>query len=122
MLRPVLITDDEIHEVQAQLVNPLRQAGITAVVLDFVTVQEISTTAIAFLFKLQARLRKVGLRHMFCGLSHDKIVAAANDRFAYEVFKVLDIDHLLALTEAAGHGAVHAVAGQDTSDRTALAC
>ncbi len=117
--RADVVADDDVRAVQECLTGRLNERGVTAVVLDFATAQRVSSTAIAFLVKLQARLAKTGLRYMFCGLSRDKLVDAANDRFAYEVFKVLDVDRLLAVgAEQIDRTAEH----EGPSSRKAVAC
>lgn len=114
-----VVADDDVRAVQECLAGRLNEQGVTAIVLDFATVQRVSSTAIAFLFKLQARFAKMGLRYMFSGLSRDKLVDAANDRFAYEVFKVLDVDRLLAVgAEQIDQTAEH----EGPSSRKAVAC
>jgi anti-anti-sigma regulatory factor len=114
-----VVADDDVRAVQECLAGRLNEQGVTAVVLDFTTVQRVSSTTIAFLVKLQARLAKMGLRYMFSGLSRDKLVDAANDRFAYEVFKVLDVDRLLAVgAERTDRAAEH----EGPSSRKAVAC
>ena len=121
--RTDITSDQDVRNVQEYVTSSLKNRDTTAIVLDFGVAKRLSSTVIAHLFRLQTRLCRTSLRCLCCGVSGDKLVDAANDRFGYEVFKVLDLSHLLRLSSTAGPELVRRMAEEaGSSSHAAIAC
>ncbi|MBN1125010.1 MAG: STAS domain-containing protein [Sedimentisphaerales bacterium] len=121
--RSGLLDNNEIEQLQDFLGQTLNAHRRDAIVLDLQAVEHISTAAIAFLLKIRRKLQEFGIKFKLCCVGTDKIIDAANDRFSYEIFKVLDLHRLFDITDYPGKQVARVLSEKaGSSSQTAMAC
>ncbi|MBN1818979.1 MAG: STAS domain-containing protein [Sedimentisphaerales bacterium] len=121
--RDTLLEDGEMEQFQDFFAQALSAHRREAVVLDLHAVEQISTAAIALLLKIRRKLQDFGMKLKLCCIGTDKLVDAANDRFSYEIFKVLDLHRLFDITDHPGQQVARILSEKaGSSSQTAVAC
>jgi len=86
-----IVRDEEISKLQKSLTPLIDRDGGTVLILDFANVQFVSSSTLGFLVKLKNTITKCQGRLKLCCMGNE-VKNAPNDRFVYEIFKVMKLD------------------------------
>jgi anti-anti-sigma factor len=86
-----LMSDSDILKLEDTVIPLIDAKGGTKMVLDFSGVHIISSSALGFLIRLKKTLEHRQGRLKVCCIT-EKVKNAANDKYIYEVFKIVKLD------------------------------
>jgi anti-anti-sigma regulatory factor len=124
-----LVDDKRVGELGRILIQELKTNRSDWILIDFSEVRGISTALLGYLLRLQKRLFSKGIRLRLCCLDADKLVTSENDRYAYEIFRVIGLSRLFDLSRSRAEDEFAAllarIAGRNADSgcfRAAMAC
>jgi anti-sigma B factor antagonist len=109
-LKEHIMSDEDITRITRSMDNILHQEQVRNLVLDFEKVMSVCSSFLGFLIHLKKRLDKAEGRLVICGLEK-KVKNAPNDKFIYELFKIVKLDNFFEISPCVEDAMEHIFSG-----------
>jgi len=91
-----IVTDPQIERFHESVLPLVENKSGMHLILDFSTVQYISSSALGCLINLLSRIDQQQGRLILCGIAQ-KLKNSSNDKYMFEIFKIVKLDKFFTL-------------------------